>query len=167
MKISSSAPNHFFVSFNEARGIAENKKKILRKKDSRCFTYFQTNFINTILLFIIELCFVLYFKLSLWYLLFSLIPLLVKSIYVVLYLRERKIYQARKYNIIDEKGLHDDSFYGIKMLFEWKKIKALVIAKHCVVILTDTPCYFYYDISKKKELIEVFEENGCKKKIIY
>ena len=53
------------------------------------------------------------------------------------------------------------------MIFSFDKIKCIVVGKYTVTILTDTPVYFYFDISKKEDIIEAIEKYGDKDKIIY
>ena len=62
--------------------------------------------------------------------------------------------------LIDKNGITDESYYGIKMIFNWSKIKGVVIGKRAITILTDTHIYFYFDISKKSEVIKAIEKYG-------
>lgn len=66
----------------------------------------------------------------------------------------RKKHNFKSSIIVTEKGIIDNSFYGIEMTFYWEKVKAIVIKKHSVIILTDTPVYFYFEKSKEKELVD-------------
>ena len=54
--------------------------------------------------------------------------------------------------IIDKEGITNFSFYNIKMVFNWDKIKAIVVKKNSVTILTDTPIYLYFDKELPKTL---------------
>lgn len=165
MKISSGSHN-LYRCYNEARGIAQNKNSVLRRKSPNAVSFLQTSIINSCLLLIIVLCIVSYCKLSYLYLFISLAPLVFDHIYVFFYLRRLRNNSKKFYNEFDEEGLHDESFYGIKMLFTWRKIQAIVIGKYSVVILTDTPCYFYYNIDKKDEILEAVERYSRKKRVI-
>ena len=44
------------------------------------------------------------------------------------------------------------------MIFSWDKIKGFVVGKYTVTILTDTPIYFYFNISKKDEILKAIEK---------
>lgn len=166
MKIGSFMTKNMYKCYSEARGIAQNKRLVLRKKKAKTFTFLTTSIINTILLLIILLCVVLYFNLSFLLLFLSLVPLVLSHIYIFFYLRKIKKRRKIFYNIFDKDGIHDDSFHGIKMLFTWKKVKAVVIGKYSIVILTDTPCYFYYGMDVKNDIIEAVELYSRKNKII-
>ena len=166
MKINSGSPNNLYSCYNEARGVAQNKNYVLRKKKAKTWTFLQTSIINTFLIAIILLCIISYCDLSYWYLLLCFVPIVFNHIYLFFYLRKIKRYQKRFFNIFDEDGIHDESFYGIKMLFTWKKIQAIVIGRKSIVVLTDTPCYFYYGIDKKHDILDAIEMYSKKKKII-
>lgn len=68
--------------------------------------------------------------------------------------------------MIDENGITDESYYGIKMILKWEKITGVVIGKHTITILTDTPVYFYFDIAKKEDVIKAIDKYGNKDLII-
>lgn len=78
----------------------------------------------------------------------------------------RKKQQFSNMILIDKDGITDESYYGIKMMFKWEKITGIVIGKHTVTVLTDTPVYFYFEISKKDDIIKAVEEYGNKNLII-
>jgi len=67
---------------------------------------------------------------------------------------------------IDERGILDESFYGIKMLFKWNKIVAVIVGKHSIVILTDTPIYFFFSKRDSKKIIKIIERYHKKIMII-
>ena len=52
------------------------------------------------------------------------------------------------------------------MIFNWDKIKAVVIKKYSVTILTDTNVYFYFDIKLKEDIIKCIKKYGSKTLII-
>ena len=56
--------------------------------------------------------------------------------------------------IIDEEGISNFSYYNIKMVFNWDKIKAVVVKKNSVTVLTDTPLYLYFDKKKENRIIK-------------
>jgi len=167
MKIGSCLSKNIYKCYSEARGIAQNKRIVLKKRKSKTVTFLQTSIINSFLLLVIILCFVLYYNLSFLFLLLSLLPLLFNHIYIFFYLRKVKNHRKFSFNVFDEEGIHDDSFYGIKMIFPWKKIKGIVVGKYSIVVLTDTPCYFYYGIDSKNDILKAVDLYSKKKKIIY
>ena len=65
--------------------------------------------------------------------------------------------------IIDDNGITNDSFQNIKMIFSWDKIKMMIVKKYSITILTDTSCYFFFDISKKDEIEKALFKNIIKK----
>ena len=42
---------------------------------------------------------------------------------------------------------------GIEMLFRWDKIKYIVVKKYSVIVLTDTPIFFFMNVEVKDELL--------------
>lgn len=105
---------------------------------------------------------------------FSCLIYLISIIYLIItFCKVISIYNFRKKRnfknsiVIDKNGITDESYHGIKMIFEWEKIIGVVISKYTVTILTDTPVYFYFNISKKDDVISAIEKYGDKEKIIY
>ncbi len=94
------------------------------------------------------------------------------SLYIVKTLSIIKVYELKYRNnfissvTIDERGIIDESYYGIKMLFKWNKIASVVIGKHSVVILTDTPVYFFFNRRDSKKIIKTIERYHRKTMII-
>ena len=43
------------------------------------------------------------------------------------------------------------------MLFKWNKIVGVIVGKHSVVILTDTPIYFFFSKRDSKKIIKTIE----------
>ena len=68
--------------------------------------------------------------------------------------------------IIDKTGLTDESFYNIKMIFKWDKILAIVVGQETVTFLTDTPVYFYFNISEKEKIMKAIKKYGHLDKVI-
>ena len=65
-----------------------------------------------------------------------------------------------------KEGMIDESFYGIKMTFKWEKVLAVVIKKYTITILTDTPAYFYFNITEKNNILKALEKYQVKDKVI-
>lgn len=173
MKLKTRITKDFYKYFDEARGIAIQKKKVLKNKNSSCFTYTQIQLIVFIIMLVIGLLFMLLgeidykgyiigaviFILSLCYIAGCIVS-------VIGYYNFRKSC-SKKGLLIDENGITDESFYGIKMTFSWKKILGIVITKNTVTFLTDTPIYFYLDKSSQNDIIGIAERYNVQDKIIY
>ena len=167
MKIETNISKNYFARFDEARGVALHKKSVLKNRKSKTLSYTQSRLIVFIILFILSIlsCFLPYFNLCLFilpwlmflitflYLIYIIID--ITSVYIF-----RKRMQFSNTILIDKNGITDESYYGIKMIFNWSKIKGVVIGKRAITILTDTPIYFYFDISKKAEVIKAIEKYG-------
>lgn len=149
---------NYFKTYNEARGVALSKKKIIKRRSPKCFNYF-----TKLLLFLFCLTFLILFisfiqTANLQYFEYILIFLEVIAIAfaitnnIALYsYRKKKDFKSTI--LLNEEGLTDTSFQGIKMIFSWNKIKAVVIKKYSITILTDTSCYFYFDITSKEDIV--------------
>lgn len=161
MKIKSNMKNSFFKNYNEAKGIALSKKKILKNNTNKVPTY-----LTYILITIILLCSItiLSYHLDKTKTIGTLY--LITLIIYIFYVISRTIwsYKFRKKQdyqniiILDEEGLTDKSFYGIKITFTWDKIKAFVIKKYTITVLTDTNLYFFFDIKEKEEILKAIEK---------
>lgn len=54
----------------------------------------------------------------------------------------------------DEEEIRNNSYMVIEMLFCWDKIKYIVVKKYSVIVLTDTPVFFFLNNDVKDELIK-------------
>ena len=160
MEITSNLKNNLFKCFNEARGVAINRHKILKTKKLNKLNYYEfillmlifTMIISTILLinnFLIA-SFTLY-GLTLFTLILNI------STYISMY-RYRKKLNFQNTILINEEGITDTSFMGIKMIFNWSKILGLVIKKNTLVILTDTYVYFYFPLESKPQIMSALKK---------
>ena len=52
------------------------------------------------------------------------------------------------------------------MVFNWNKIKGIVLGTYSITILTDTPYYFTFSIDSKEAIIRALVEYGYEDKII-
>lgn len=73
---------------------------------------------------------------------------------IMYFTRSRKVFKT----IIDEEGITDQSFYGIKMLFSWDKVKAIVINKHSIVVLMDVPMFLYFSLSLEEKITKALNK---------
>lgn len=163
--------NNYFKTYNEARGVVLNKKKILRKRNSRCMNYL-TRILLT-LLFVLLIVIMMSITKSLCLYDLGVIILFIELVNIAFTLASNiTFYVFRKKRnftstiVINEEGLIDTSFQGIKMIFSWDKIKGVVIKKYSITILTDTSCYFYFDIKSKEDILKAVEKYGSKDLII-
>ena len=173
MKIESDVSKNYFLRFNEARGIALHQKKVLKEKKSKVLSYIPSKLLVFILclvigILVIYLCqFNFYLcTVGFWIILFAIFYLFAALATLISSYYFRKNRKFNNINLIDKEGIYDESFYGIRMLFKWDKIKGVVVGKYSVVILTDTPVYFYFDISKKEEILKCVRKYGNKNLII-
>ena len=97
--------------------------------------------------------------------LFTAIPFASLIIYILYsIIRTTWSYNFKKKNnfentiILDEEGLTDKSFYGIKITITWDKIKAFVIKKHTITVITDTSLYFFFDIKEKDQVLKAIDK---------
>ncbi len=158
MKISFDKKKNYFKCFDEARGVAMNKNYILRTKKLNSFSYTDyMYFIFCILLFvsIIIICIknpdtkilgILFIVLDIIFLILTII-----STYYMYFCRKKS---PSLEVIIDKEGITNFSYYNIKMVFSWDKIKAVVVKKNSITVLTDTPLYLYFDKSKESKVLK-------------
>ena len=159
MKFNSKIDKKFFACFNEASGVAMAKRKILRTRNCSCNTYLE----NVILIFLVLLllgCSGISFHCLAYF--WVVLVLAVIHLFVSCFFILRMAYynnRLEKYQtVIDKKGITNDAYYDIKMLFSWELIQAIVIKDHSITILTKTPCYFFFDIKYKEEIIKLLQK---------
>ena len=58
---------------------------------------------------------------------------------------------------VDAEGIKDFSSDGMIVGFGWDNIKAVVIKKHTINILTDNSIYFFIDVKYKDRLLLAIE----------
>ena len=171
MKIKCDLTNKFFTCYSEARGVAGSKRKILKTKKVNKMNYFTQTLL--IYLLILLLCILMLFLKDFCFCMLSSLIVLLDVIYLsfeaikltILYDFRKKM-KFKSIVILDEDGLTDTSYYGIKMVFGWDKIKAVVIKKNSVTILTNTPCFFYFDIKQKDNILEAVDKYSKKVLIV-
>ena len=173
MKIKTDISKNFFACFDEARGFAVNKKKILKTKNAKVFTYMQGKCFNVVILLLVGCLFIVLSDINRNLFILSCLFCFIATIYFVEALINLWIvYQIRKKENfsntikIDKNGITDESYHGIKMIFSWDKISALIVGKHTITILTDTPVYFYFNISAKEEVLKAIDKYEKKEKIV-
>lgn len=159
MKIRSNIKKNFFKCGNESLGVMVNKNYILKTHKNPNYNYSEHVLLITIIillfagilsllgskpLLVIALALTL---IAFFYLMFNII--FVIKMYCI-----RRNSKFKNEIEIDGGGIHDKSYFGIEMTFDWNKIKAIVVRKHTVIVITSTPIYFFFDITKKDDLVE-------------
>ena len=165
--------NNFFACFNEARGIAMHKDSVLATKKGKCLSYLESKLLSFIIMLILSLLLSLFSIFDCYFIMLSRFVYIFACFYFAATLITLlKFYNRYKYQrfessvIMDRHGITDESYYGIKMIFSWDKIKGIVIGKYTITFLTDTPCYFYFNIEEKEKIMKLLAKYNQKKKII-
>ena len=161
MKIQSNMKKIYLRNYNEAKGVAVNKKTVLKKKTNKVPNYFISVILTIILLTIFTIIFKIIDTSKIFSIYFSS-----SLIIYILYTITRTIwsYNFKKKNnfeniiILDEEGLTDKSFYDIKITITWDKIKAFVVKKHTITVITDTSLYFFFDIKDKEQVLTAIKK---------
>lgn len=162
MEIKSNMKKSYLKNYNEAKGIAVNKKRVLKYKTNKVPTYLTSALITITLL---SLCTILFSiidspKIFKMYFLISLIIYVSYSIIRTIASIQLKRNQIDLINtiIIDENGITDSSFYKIKINISWNKIPAVVVKKHTITFITDTQLFFFFDIKNKDEILKLVKK---------
>ncbi len=158
MKIKSNIKKKYFTCVNESMGVNLNKKYILKTKKNTDYTYTEhTLYVMIIILLISAIFAIMRTNASI---LLSMMAIFCAGLYLLAVLITTLMgYTARKrVNFkneieITEDGITDASYYGIKMTLSWDQVEAIVIRKNTIIILTNTPVYFYFDKNKKKDIV--------------
>ena len=158
MKIENDFSQNFFKCFNEAQGVATAKRIILKSKNINVTTYLENLFLISILLLLFGVLF-LTINNKIIFCLFIFADLLNIFLHTI-YISERVINKnnLKGNTIINEKGIINDSYKDIEMHFSWDLVQAVVIKKYSITILTKTPCFFFFDISKEKEIRKLLKK---------
>ncbi|MBR4262150.1 MAG: hypothetical protein IKQ35_02155 [Bacilli bacterium] len=162
MKIKSNLSVNFFTIYGDARGIARSKRRIIKTKSKLYLNYYLELIISFIALVVIGYYF-FYSKNQVISLFAFIFLVILATIYIFRIFSVVATYEYRYRNnfissiTVGERGIIDESFYEIKMLFKWNKIKGVIVGKHSVVILTDTPVYFYFNRRDSHKIIKAIE----------
>lgn len=174
MKVSTNMSKNFFSCFDESKGISLQKQKLLKSNSYRFCSYMRKKLLILIFLFLLATILLLFSCCYMPIILLSWIISFIGLGYFIYFLTTvmtsyhyRKNQQFQNTILIDKNGITDESYYGIKMIFSWNKILGIVVGKRTIVILTDTPVYFYFDLSKKDEILTSVHKYGDEIKIIY
>lgn len=161
MEIKTNMKKSYLRNYNEAKGIAVNKKRVLKHKTNKVPTYLTSVLITITLLSICTTLFSIIDSSNIFKL-FFLISLIIYISYSILRtiwsVNFKKKQEFLNTIIIDENGITDSSFYNIKININWNKITAIVIKKYTITFITDTHLYFFFDISKKEEILKLVKK---------
>lgn len=166
MRIKYDMDENYFKCYNESQGIIVNKNEIIKNPKFKLYNYVEKGLINILLIIIILIC-----SKVLEYMLgpniFTRILELISNVslglmilYFVLFYFGYSIEKGRKhegYLEVDSEGIKDFSSDGMVVGFSWENIKAVVIKKHTINILTDNSIYFFIDITYKERLLIAIE----------
>ncbi len=162
----------FFKCYSEAKGVALNKYTILKKKKTDCMNYFISVLLIFVFLIILGLLFLTISNNICNYYLMSIIVLIAFVYLIFNFIKALSMYQInkkrkiRKSIILNEEGITYISVFDIKVGIDWSKIKAIVIKKYSITILTDTPCFFYLSIKQKDNLLKALNKYNKNELII-
>lgn len=124
MKFTFDNNKNYFKCYDEARGVAMNKRYILKTKKTNFFSY--TDYVYSIFCILLFISLAILFlsptelgTLSICLMLLDFVFLLVASI------NTYYMYNCRRGKmplevLVDEYGITNSSFYGIKMIFNWE-----------------------------------------------
>ena len=157
MEIKTNMKKSYLRNYNEAKGIAVNKKRVLKHKTNKVPTYLSSVLITIILLFTCTILFSLIDSSNIFKNIFLTILITYTSYSILRTIWSVNFKKKQNYLntiVIDENGITDSSFYNIKININWNKITAIVIKKYTITFITDTHLYFFFDISKKEEILE-------------
>lgn len=166
MKIKYDMSKNYFKYYNESQGIMLSKNDILKNPKSNIYSYTTKGIVN--LLLVVLICIIsriLYYfdntniitKLLNLVVVLSLILI---SLYFIVFYIGYFVENKKKHigNLeIDAIGIKDLSDNGMIVGFTWDNIKAIVIRKNTINIITDSSIYFFIDITYKERLLKAIE----------
>lgn len=165
--------NNFIPCYNESFGIATHRNKYFKNPRSKIHSYTYYGFIYLWLTIIYNLLVLILYKIIGYNSFICILCCLMHIInfliilYFIFYLVRLILSKRRKLKgsfIIDKNGLIDSTFKGIKIIFEWSKIKLVIIGNNSITILTDTPIFFF--VNKELESILVPALKKYKKNLL-
>ncbi len=161
VKIDTDVSNNFFDIYNEARGIAMNKSKILKNKRITGMNYISYLFLIFTIVFILNMIFIIQFK-DMYLSFFAVLLLVLDIIYFILGLCRIYVnyFFKKKSNFIstvfiNRRGITDvSSFDNMELLFLWKRVEGVVVGHYSVVVFLSNHIYLYFNIKDKKKIID-------------
>ncbi len=174
MKIKCDLSKNYLAIYNETLNVVRHRKQIIKKGKVNKLNFLPHLLCNFGFWFVIGLivyfvmkpcgsCSTLFLSLILFFDLIYLVVELIRFLAIRCY-RYTKCFKGEC--LLDEDGLTNDSYYDIKITFKWSKIKAVVIKKYSITILTDTPFYFYFDIGCEDNILKCVKKYSKDTQII-
>lgn len=174
VKVEYDLSENFLDMYSEAYGVATMRKRLLKKSNTKTFNYVMQLFIGVLILAFYTIIVVFCAKMFNGCIIIYNFPIMVLLyliffIYYFDFLIKFKYCSSRKkkgYFLLDDKGLTDYTFDGITITFDYKRIEMIVVKKNVVVILTDTPIYFFADVIVKDKIIDPIKKYKKDVKIV-
>lgn len=162
MRIKYDMTNSYFKCYNESQGVMIAKEEILRNPKAKLYTYIGKGFVHTLLIFFIwilsKILYVYDNTNNITKVLdgFCVIALILICLYYFIFITGYLVEKRKKHigNFeVDITGIKDISDNGTIIGFSWNNIKAVVIKKHTVNIITDSSIYLFMNIKYKDRLL--------------
>ena len=162
MRIKYDMTKNYFKYYNESPGVIANKDEIIKNPKIKVYNYIERGIINVMLILlaiifsIINTYIIGENILSKILIAISLILLIIMLLYFLVFYISYSVENKRKHIgslEVDAEGIKDYSDDGMIVGFSWNNIKAVVIKKHTINILTDNTIYFFIDIKYKERLL--------------
>ena len=161
IRIDTKLSKNFFDIYNESRGFAINKSRILKAKKIKGLNYISYLFIFFIVIFVIDLLVI--FK-STNYLITTYAFMFIVLDIILFIMGLCRIYLNYIYRnknrvvnsmLINRKGITDlSSFRNVEMLFLWDRVEGIVVGEYSVVIYLGGSIYLYFNKKDKKKIID-------------
>ena len=167
MKIKCDLTKNYFKVYGEALNIAHHRYQVFKTHKINYLNYYLKVILNFIIILLLS-SLLLIFKTNECLILFTIfltMNLIILLSHIIRLITIYIYHHGKHFKgeiILDEEGLTNQSYYDIKITFNWSKIKAIVIGKHSITFLTDTPFYFYVSLSEKNKVIASLEEYNHK-----
>lgn len=166
MKIKYDMTKNYFKYYNESQGIMISKNEILKNPKSKLYSYTEKGIINLLLVILTGiLSKILYYLgnngivtkvLNIIVIIALLLLLLYFTVFYIGYFIENRKKHVGNLEI-DADGIRDLSDNGMVVGFSWNNIKAIIIRKHTINIITDNSIYFFIDVTYKERLLIAIE----------
>lgn len=153
---------NYSACYNEAAGIALKKSTIIKKPSTNTHTYTYYGILYLLLTTILNVVIFIIAKKTSFNSIIAYCSIMTTIFYLLIFIYFLNYllriifskYRNKKGHIkISKEGITDSTFKGIKILFEWEHIKMIVIKKHTITILTDTPIYFFVNKEIEYQLL--------------
>ena len=175
MRIKYDMSDNYFKCYNESQGVIMNKNEILKNPNIKLYSYIGKGIINILLIVLIFISsrIIKYIDNSSLIVkildVIVIISLILVILYFIVFYVSYLVEKRRKHvgNLeVDAEGIKDFSDNGMIIGFGWDNIKAVVIQKHTINIITDEPIYLFIDIKYKDRLLIAIERYNDKLLII-